>query len=440
MSTTALAAPTVIDQDNVRQRRWISIKNLLLLGLVIPAFYLIDHDFLASQRYQFANDYFDNENQTADAIEEVGSRSAPARLLLGMIGFASLFVPSRVGTRMPNAVLIALLVFFAFMAASTLWSVNPPMTVQKSSSLLLLVFASMGMSRHFTLYEITRLIPVVCLAYIFFGVLAEVRLGTFEPYLSGYRFVGTCHPNTLAVYATVCCLAATVYQAGRPKLTTWTILLLAIGIVAFVMTKSRTTFVASAISVLALGYLRLRPSWRAFVFSAVLFGVACGGMMLTLASKQTVALFGNSMAMGRTENVSNLTGRLPLWEELSGPIMQRPILGHGYLAFWDKSRIERLGDTLGWEIPHGHNMYIDVLIDGGAVGLLLFVVFYLTSLVTALRQYRRHRDPAIAFAFSLIVFALVHGTAESLFKLPTFLTFVVLAVALRIGGLPREGS
>ena len=73
--------------------------------------------------------------------------------------------------------------------------------------------------------------------------------------------------------------------------------------------------------------------------------------------------------MGRSEDMTTLTGRVPLWDELLHEVGKRPLWGHGYLAFWDAEQVEYLSDLLKWEIPHGHNMYIDVLIDGGIVAL-----------------------------------------------------------------------
>jgi O-antigen ligase len=137
------------------------------------------------------------------------------------------------------------------------------------------------------------------------------------------------------------------------------------------------------------------------------------------------------MAMGRTEDVSSLTGRLPLWEELLRSIGDRPFVGHGYLAFWEKEKIDYLSALLKWEIPHGHNMYLDVLLDGGYIGLALFLLIFVVSLYVTFRRVIVNYDRDVSIVFGLLVFALVHGFAESLFKLPTFLSFMLVTLLMR---------
>lgn len=436
-SSTFIGSDQTFIYDAPVARDWSVVKLIAITLISGTAFWFVDHDFTASQRYLFADEIFEVENYTADAIEQAGALSAPARILMGLIGTFLILLPARRELQVVNLVAIALLMLFAFLLTSILWSANPRVTLQKCVSLTLLLLAAAGVAKQFTLHELLRILPMICVSYIGFGALVELGLGTFKPWQNQYRFVGTTHPNTQAVYASVCCLAATTFRRASGASMFWPILYASVGIVTLLLTKSRTTMLALMIAISSLGFLQLRGIQRAFVVSTILMGLSLCGLVLCLQSTSTLDSLAESLAMGRTENVTNLTGRLPLWEELSRWIAKRPLVGYGYLAFWDSSRVQYLSDTLGWEIPHGHNMYIDVVLDGGIVGLMLFAGFYLSGLLTVVDRYRIYGDASVAFVFGVLVFALVHGTGESLFKLPTFLLFMLMVFTLRVGLLTR---
>jgi O-antigen ligase len=117
---------------------------------------------------------------------------------------------------------------------------------------------------------------------------------------------------------------------------------------------------------------------------------------------------------------------LPLWEELITSINKRPWLGYGYLAYWDAARVEYLSDTFKWEIPHGHNMYLDIMLDVGFIGLLGYILWYIFALYTAFVRFNETNKIEYAIVIGLGVFAIANGFAESLFKLPTFHLLVLL--------------
>ncbi len=112
--------------------------------------------------------------------------------------------------------------------------------------------------------------------------------------------------------------------------------------------------------------------------------------------------------------------------------------GYGYLGFWDAERVEELGETFQWEIPHGHNLYLDVMLDGGLIALVLLLLLDITVIATAARLYRHTLDAAGLLVIGLLFFALVHGFGESIFKLTTFPTFALLTLMFGLLWEPRR--
>jgi O-antigen ligase len=165
---------------------------------------------------------------------------------------------------------------------------------------------------------------------------------------------------------------------------------------------------------------------------ACLFVVGFAAIGSALLSAQSTGELGNLMAMGRSDDVSSLTGRLPLWEELLHWVNKSPLVGYGYLAFWDSKRVEYLSDTFRWEIPHGHNMYLDITLDVGIVGLILFVSLLIFALYSAAKLYVQTGKVEYAIVAGIFICAMVNGAGESLFKLPGFPLFVLISTFIAL--------
>lgn len=415
--------------------RTIKLYELVFfVGMLTMGFFFIDHSPFASDYFKNMDAYTGAVNRTADRIERINLISAPVRILLGFTGIICLFA-TRGKTLRFSWVLITLGAYFGYLGLSVLWSVSPQISLQKFLVICMMATASLGIAKRLSLHDQAIVFTFVCTAYIAIGFAAEILLGNFTPHRSEYRFVGTCHPNTLAAYGTICCLAAPVFtRHGKAfNVTTWSFI--ALGIIVLLATKSRTTLAGMIFAATMTRMITFKANHRMLGFSLVMCAAVAIGMVFALSRASTWSTAGNVMAMGRTDDVTSLTGRLPLWEELTRNIKYYPLTGHGYLAFWKKENIEMLSEMFGWEIPHGHNMYLDVMLDGGIAGLFLFVTFHLTTLLTAFKRYLFSRDAAVAFVFGMIAFALVHGFGESLFKLPTFLSFVIVTLAIRIAVL-----
>ena len=413
----------------------LSTNRLIMLAAVCVAlligFFAIDHSPRASTYFRFDADFIDSENRTADRVESVNLITAPVRLFLGVIGIGFFMLPARGRLGWGGAITFVLGLYLSYLGMSFFWSINQQVTLHKFIVLFCFGLAAAGLARQFSMGELVFLFVAACVSYITIGVLTEIVLGNFTPHKADYRFVGTCHPNTLAVYGTICCLAAAVYFGRRPALDPWLIALFAIGFITLLATKSRTTLAGFIFALITVRFLTFRAEYRMFASSMVVLGMLAGGLFLALSRSNVRSGLAGSMAMGRTEDVSSLTGRLPLWEELLKSISERPLFGHGYLAFWEKEKIDYLSALLKWEIPHGHNMYLDVLLDGGGVGLTLFLLIFVVSLAITFRRVIVNYDREVAIVFGLLVFALVHGFGESLFKLPTFLSFILVTLLLR---------
>ncbi|MBW2003873.1 MAG: O-antigen ligase family protein [Deltaproteobacteria bacterium] len=103
---------------------------------------------------------------------------------------------------------------------------------------------------------------------------------------------------------------------------------------------------------------------------------------------------------------ATLTGRTVVWSELIPVAMQRPFLGHGFGGFWTGYTRKM------FDISEGHNGYLDLILDLGLVGLLLFSLFLLSSGLRATKLMATDWEWG-SFWICLLIMTFVHSITES---------------------------
>jgi O-antigen ligase len=78
---------------------------------------------------------------------------------------------------------------------------------------------------------------------------------------------------------------------------------------------------------------------------------------------------------------STLSGRTAIWEQVWVAILKHPILGYGFAAFWQGMKGESYNVILAlrFVIFHAHNGFLEIWLELGAVGLLLFFLSYVRA-------------------------------------------------------------
>jgi O-antigen ligase len=143
------------------------------------------------------------------------------------------------------------------------------------------------------------------------------------------------------------------------------------------------------------------------------------GVVTLFLGGTTVGTF--TSTLGRDET---LTGRTEIWADLLPIAMQRPIGGSGFGGFWTYSTREI------HTISEGHNGYLDILLDLGFVGLLLFSIFIFSCCKKAQKVLTYDHDWG-SLCICFLLMALLFNITESTFSsLTTHLTAVL--VLLRI--------
>jgi O-antigen ligase len=178
------------------------------------------------------------------------------------------------------------------------------------------------------------------------------------------------------------------------------------------------TFAAGTISLLGLvGLRRMKiplPETGLLVLLTVLMVFGSAAPFLGGSNLAPV-----SAGLGRDET---LTGRTETWAELVPVVKRQPLFGCGFASFWTTAR------RGFYEMSYGHNGYLDIMLELGAVGLALYAAWLLScarKLHGVLTEQYDWGSLAICFLLMTLVYNVTESALNSLSEQMT--AVVVLA-------------
>ncbi|GEP08815.1 O-antigen ligase family protein [Methylobacterium gnaphalii] len=140
---------------------------------------------------------------------------------------------------------------------------------------------------------------------------------------------------------------------------------------------------------------------------------------------------------------TSFTGRTEIWEFAASHIVERPLFGWGFGAFWGTERTKfGTSDALSWvtKTSQAHNTYLDVCLLIGLPGLLMVLAAFV---VAPLRDLQRiapagRIDPMTLYFVRLWLLALTGGSFESVLFTPS--SSICCMFMLAIFGLRYRAS
>jgi exopolysaccharide production protein ExoQ len=309
---------------------------------------------------------------------------------------------------------IPLLLLWALM--SVMWSTDFGVTARQTIAWsLATAFAFYAVTR-FDLREILRSVAIAMLvgtALNLLFIFALPRWGkvteAVDPANIGWKGIQS-NKNSLGQFSAS---AVVILWMARRSLTRHRIVY-TIGAIVNVLIVLGADAKTSLVALIGTGSLMI--VFRAFRAQRQFFPVVVIGLlgsivvvlMLVLQNRNTLA-----SGLGRS---GDLTGRTALWADLVPLWRKHTLQGYGWGGFWngENSPAGIIWRTHDWKPPDAHNLLLQLALDLGAVGVVLYFVSFLRAMGRGVVYLRDSADPiamlpVVWFTFELLGSITEHG-------------------------------
>ncbi len=341
-----------------------------------------------------------------------------------------------------------LLAMAIYCLVSIMWSPAPVVTLKRTIQVVGLILFSLAIQMNGKPWSYSTLVMITALTGIeLASVVAAIAFPSvgIDAYF-GYAWRGiTDNKNTLgAVAALSLLLWVSVWHLNSLRLwVRWSGAVLSIVCVGF--STSSTSITLAVLGPVVFWILHWQhfgsPMWlqRVMVVAGMLVLLFAHVFYIQEAHLPTRAdLLGPfASAFGKS---ADLTGRSDIWEPLMIQIEKHWIFGIGYGAFWlgPGSASQPVLDTLSWIPYQGHNGYLDMLNELGAIGMLLFSGLVLFDMRNLMRLVSVDRKAAALFAAMVVTILVSNLTESSLFRNVGFNFLLLILSSVTVSSMLRS--
>jgi exopolysaccharide production protein ExoQ len=404
----------------------------LVAAFLTTIFFLAAHDFRASQIWQETTSR--DVSTMVTRISEGNWMRQLAFLALAGAGTIGVLLPAnrRRRFRLDLLILYPLVLLASWCVLSVLWSHAPALTAKRLIVFYAIAAAICAVVKR---YGLGVLVPIAffygCTSLVL-GVCAEAALRT-NPFVTGYRFAGTQHPNHTGLAMVLLVLSSLALAGWNDRRKRIFFLVAGIAAIVLIVTGSRTALFAGAFAAMVMTVLRWPLRRLLLVGVPIAWTIALFGTMYSL--ELVPPIWEKALLAREDADVTTLTGRTDIWHFTLRHLAkneERILIGFGYDSFWTPQMAYDVSKFVQFKISEGHSAYIDATMETGVIGAGLYVFCLLVTFGRWCAYAWKTKAAAAAFAAAIPAVAIVHGFAESAFidaHLWTLLLFSTMAFA-----------
>jgi exopolysaccharide production protein ExoQ len=185
-----------------------------------------------------------------------------------------------------------------------------------------------------------------------------------------------------------------------------------------------TTIFLHGIIILALLWIKFRIKIRRSHYFIVLATLIIASLILLINADKLLGIFNRN---------TTLTGRIPMWTYLFNTyISKRPLGGYGFNAFWYLgSHRVAMQQAAGYPDPIviSDNGFIDILVNTGYGGLVLFLIFYINLWWRSVKYAIKADNVIGIFPIILMCYTLLaNGSWSLIFENESFFMLMMISV------------
>ncbi len=333
-------------------------------------------------------------------------------------------------------------------AVSPFWSDVPNATVSEILALLRVTLFSLYLATRYSLKETLQLVAwalgiAAALSLVFgavlpsYGVMGRGYIGQFQDWAHEGSWRGIyVHKTELGTFMALAMLVCAYLLSWKNMLRPLAWVTLAIASLVLLMSTTKAALAIVFIVFMCVPLyrsVRWRPT-RLILFSSVSISLLAAAILGFVANAPAILA-----AFGRN---TTLSGRTEFWPLIIDNIGQRLWLGYGYHTFWLNGWEGNAANVWvylpqGFEPPHAHNGYLDILLGLGVIGFAVFLLNLANYSWQAFRWARAHPNIEGLVPLLFLTFMVLVNITESLWMNGDFLWICFSTMSLAIAQKPQ---
>ncbi len=330
--------------------------------------------------------------------------------------------------------------YLGLIAFSIFWSENPIVTAKATFGLIFFSMFAVHFARKFKWQELTKIFRWNAIFIAIFSIFSAKLVPSIGLCDKGWCG-GFGHPIDLGYLMSIGFALWILQALSNPRYRIRSICLSALCFIVMQFTNSAgalLVFATLTILVLTTSFFKRLNFTQAFIFFLFLLS-SLGTVSIWLISnlENFLLLF---------EKDVTLSGRIPLWTILlQTKIQERLWFGFGYNAFWQRWRGNDspaagvvnavVGNGRDW-VAHAHNGYLDIVLNIGLVGLVIFMVLFLTNVTQTIRLIVNTKRPESFLPLIILTFVFITNFSHSPIIIPSFNWFLFVVATVRLNLVP----
>ncbi|HEY9863050.1 MAG TPA: O-antigen ligase [Candidatus Obscuribacterales bacterium] len=302
-----------------------------------------------------------------------------------------------------------MLIIYTFL--SFLWSDFPSLSKRKGITTIQTSYFGLYIASRFTLKQQLQMlcwafgiITVFSLLFslAFRGVAVETGANA-----GSWRGPFT-QKNLLARLMVLAAIIFILIALDKPKHYRWVWALFGNAVLMILLTGSKTALLLLLTILMLLPLYNLLRKKDTILIPVLVSAVLIGGSSLIFITENWLNLLA---ALGRDPTLS---GRTTLWELAIELIKQRYWLGYGYQGFWVAGgACEVIWRHEGYKPPHAHNGFVNMSLDLGVLGLIIFLTIIVVTYARGIIWLRAGNTWAELWPVCYVTFFFMYNHTES---------------------------
>lgn len=299
---------------------------------------------------------------------------------------------------------------------SLTWSQFPQISIVRlvlTTLVTWMIFATVHVLRTDRTIAIVRYILAVALFINYAVVFTIPSIGILQDNTGNWQGLMT-EKNQAGMLCGITCLFWILHVPEKMRLQGYAIALLAA--LFLVMTISKTAIIMTVLTIIV--YRILLTLQKRGLFSSrsgdisIKIGLYLGGIITCIVAYLT---FLSDILPVIVQDPEFMSKRGAIWQPMVQMYLQHPFAGIGFGSLWGVSPNDRqdFGGSWLYRVSQGHNGFLDIAVQAGAIGLILgLIATFVWPVVQTVRQMPV-RPYRAAFAFSIVFFCLGSNITES---------------------------